>query len=83
MVCRREKILAALLRGLSRAEDEGEGKERGEAARTGGAVAGCCAREGEVGRGVKLPLVVGVRIPTGLRSELPQALFNTKHPAPG
>ena len=33
MVCRREKILAALLRGLSRAEDEGEGKERGEAAR--------------------------------------------------
>ncbi len=46
MVCRREKILAALLRGLSRAEDEGEGKERGEAARTGGAVAECCAREG-------------------------------------
>jgi hypothetical protein len=43
----------------------------------------CAGGVGEVGRGVKLPLVVGVRIPTGLRSELPQALFNTKHPAPG
>ena len=31
----------------SRFEDEGEGKERGEAERRGGAVAGCCAREGE------------------------------------
>ena len=47
MVCWREKILAARLQGLSRAEDEEERKERGEVERRGAVAGFCGGRSGQ------------------------------------